>query len=210
MTEGFIERVLEVCELVRIRMKEYNDLFTFNHAFLKRTAGVGIISVELAQAAGLTGPSARAAGLAFDVRRAHPYLNYAELDFEVPVGRGSGGVRGDAHDRFLVRLHEISESLGILTHLAETIPQGPFLRPGTELDTADHANLAIRIPRGEAYVRVESSRGLLGCHVISDGGEKTPHGCSFGFRPWPGSRSSRVLSRGSGLKTCRSCWRASI
>jgi NADH-quinone oxidoreductase subunit D len=172
VTEGFIERVLEVCELIHIRMKEYNDLFTFNHAFLKRTAGVGIISPELARSTGLTGPNARATGLPFDVRRAHPYLIYAEQDFEVPVGRGSGGIPGDAHDRFLVRLHEVSESLRILKHLAETIPQGPFLRPGIELDAGSPEAATFRVPRGEAYVRVESSRGLLGCHVVSDGGEK--------------------------------------
>lgn len=179
VTEGFIERVLEACELIRARIKEYNDLFTFNRTFLKRTSKVGVITPELAKKTGLTGPNARASGLPMDVRRAFPYLNYPSQDFDVPVGRGEGGAVGDAHDRFLVRLREIGESLGILRHLAESMPAGDFLCPGVELDAATPETVALQIPPGEAYARIESSRGLLSCHVISDGGER-PARVQFG------------------------------
>ncbi|MCM2322096.1 MAG: NADH-quinone oxidoreductase subunit D [Oligoflexia bacterium] len=162
VTEGFIERVLEVAELLRARLKEYNDLFTFNHSFLLRTAGVGVITRELALQSGLTGPNARAAGLAFDARKAHPYIGFDKLDFEVPVGRGEAGRLGDAHDRFLVRLRELSQSLEILKDVAETVPEGEFSRMRIDRD--------FEVPNGESYARVESSRGLLGCHVVSDGG----------------------------------------
>jgi NADH-quinone oxidoreductase subunit D len=179
VTEGFIERVLEVCELIRTRVKEYNDLFTFNRTFLMRTSKVGVITPELAKKIGLTGPNARASGLAMDVRRAHPYLNYLSQDFDVPVGKGVGGAVGDSHDRFLVRLREIGESLVILRHLAESMPSGDFSCAGVGLDAASPEDVALSIPRGEAYARIESSRGLLSCHVISDGGER-PARVQFG------------------------------
>src|SRR4029077_1593544 len=69
VTEGFIERVLEVCELIRIRLKEYNDLFSFNQAFLKRTAFVGVLSAQRVEHFGITGPNARASGIALDFRK---------------------------------------------------------------------------------------------------------------------------------------------
>lgn len=161
VTEGFIERVLEVCDLVRVRLKEYNDLFTFNHAFLKRTAGIGIIAPATARRLGLTGPNARAAGLPFDTRKTHPYSGYERLDFEVPLGRGDGGAPGDCHDRLLVRLREINQCLEILKQAAEGVPGGDYLALRTDRNFA--------VPAGEAYARVESPRGLLGCHVVSDG-----------------------------------------
>jgi NADH-quinone oxidoreductase subunit D len=165
VTEGFIERVLEVCELIRVRIKEYNDLLTFNHTFIKRTANVGVIPIDLVRRSGMTGPNARASGLSFDVRKMHPYLAYQYQDFTIPVGQGEGGAVGDCHDRFLLRLREMSSSLEILKYVAETMPPGEYLNG--KLDA-----IKMKIPEGEAYARVESSRGLLGCYAYSTGGEK--------------------------------------
>ncbi len=168
VTEGFIERVLDVCDLIRVRLKEYNDLFTFNHAFLKRTINVGVLSPALIKKYGMTGPNARASGINADVRKDRPYSGYEILDFEVPLGRGEGGTLGDAHERFLIRLREVSQSIEILKQVTEGLPLGEYLTP-----TEDKA-----VPEGEAYVRVESSRGLLGCHLMSLGGT-APHRVQF-------------------------------
>ena len=164
VTEGFIERVQETCELLRLRLKEYNDLFSFNQAFLKRTVGIGTVRPELVRLHGLTGPNARAAGVDFDIRKQHPYSGYQSVDFQVPTGRGEAGTPGDSHDRFIVRLREVAQSLEILKHVAETLPPGDFF--------SGRVGIGFKIPKGEAYVRVESSRGLLGCHLVSDGSEK--------------------------------------
>lgn len=165
VTEGFIERVMDVCELIRFRIKEYNDLFTYNKTFVARTENVGKISADLIRLAGMSGPNARAAGVDFDVRKVHPYLNYNVLDFKVPLGRSGGG----AHERIVLRLREIAESLDILKHVAETIPQGDYLNRNTQLGL-DQGYCQIQVPEGEAYTRIESARGLVGCHVVSDGG----------------------------------------
>jgi NADH-quinone oxidoreductase subunit D len=161
VTDGFIERVLEACEVIRIRMKEYNDLFTFNHIFLKRSSLVGVISKKMIQKYGITGPNARAAGVASDTRKDAPYLGYEALDFEIPIGRGEGGTVGDVHDRFLIRLREITQSMELLKQVVENVPSGDFINRKLEKD--------FLVPSGEAYSRIESSRGLLGCHVVSDG-----------------------------------------
>ncbi len=161
VTDGFIERVLEVCELIRIRMKEYNDLFTFNFGFLKRTSEVAAISKNLVSHCGMTGPNARASGVSIDVRKVFPYSGYDRIDFEIPLGHGEGGVVGDVHDRFLIRLREITQSMEILKQLLDVVPAGDYM--STKCDQTSV------IPPGESYVRIESSRGLLGCHVVSDG-----------------------------------------
>ena len=165
VTEGFIERVLEVCDMLRARLKEYNDLFTFNHTFKRRTTGVGEIFSDWVVDFGISGPNARATGALFDVRKAHPYSGYETVDFAVPSGGG-----GDCHGRFLQRLREIAQSVEILKQVTETIPPGDFNRGPIDKNFAP--------PEGEAYSRVESARGLLGCHVISDGG-KSPARVQF-------------------------------
>ena len=107
-----------------------------------------------------------------DVRKADPYLSYAMQDFAVPLGRSDREMRGDCHDRLLVRLREISESLGILKNVAENMSPGPFHNPQLTGDPAVAGGAPLKIVAGEAYSRIESSRGLLGCHVISDGSDR--------------------------------------
>lgn len=158
VTEGFIERVLEVCDMTQLRLKEYNDLFTFNHAFLMRTADIGVITREQVARYGVSGPTARASGGALDVRKAHPYSGFERFDFDVPSETGGGG----AHGRFLMHLREIAQSVAILRQAAEKVPGGAFGIGKVEKEFA--------VPAGEGYARIESSRGLLGCHVVADGG----------------------------------------
>jgi NADH-quinone oxidoreductase subunit D len=159
VTEGFIERVLEACDLIQVRLKEYNDLFTFNHAFIMRTATIGVVSPELIRALGVTGPTARASGVPFDARKAYGYTGFDKLDFEIPIESAPQG--GGAHARFLVHLREISQSVSVLRQAADRVPSGEF---GHGLVDKDFA-----VPEGEAFVGVESARGLLGCHVVADG-----------------------------------------
>lgn len=160
ITEGFVERLLDVGDVVRSRLKEYNDLFSFNHSFLQRSVDIAPMTLEQVTRLGVTGPSARASGFDFDIRKSRPYDLYGELDFKVPLGEGIYGVRGDVHDRYLVRLREISESLDIIRQIANLLPNGDHLNPSLSGD--------LIVPAGEAYVAVESPRGLLGCHLVSD------------------------------------------
>ena len=103
-----------------------------------------------------------------DLRKTDPYGGYEKFELELQLGRGDtadGGTLGDAHDRFLVRLLEISQSIDLLRHAVEIMPTGPFF-------AASSVSSGGTVPAGEAYSRIESSRGVLGCHLVSDGGSK--------------------------------------
>ncbi len=156
ITDGFIERVLEVCANIEFRLKEYEGLFFDNSVFLKRCQEIGRVHPEWVFKYGMTGPNARATGILIDVRKDQPYCGYENLAFEVPTSTG------DVYGRLQLRVLEIKESIKILKQVVEVIPAGEFL--------SIKAEKGFKLPRGEAYVRVEGSRGCLGCHVVSAGG----------------------------------------
>lgn len=162
ITEGFIERIHDATRLIEIRLREYQALMIENRAFVDRLAWQGILSQDAAQLKGLTGPSARASGVRFDLRKANPYSGYDQFDFRIPTGTGARGTIGDGFDRVMVRLEEIRESLLLLSHAVDSVPAGDFLAFNTAPD--------FTVPAGEAYSHVESPRGMLACHVVSDGG----------------------------------------
>jgi len=104
------------------RVDEYEGLLTRNKIWIKRTQGVGVITREQALQFALTGPNARASGIDYDVRKAHPYCGYENYEFEVPIGS-----EGDCYDRYLVRIAEMRQSAHILRQVLDTLPGGPVL-----------------------------------------------------------------------------------
>jgi NADH-quinone oxidoreductase subunit D len=130
-----------------------------NPIFQERTRGVGVISKDLAQGVGVTGPTLRASGIAYDVRKNAPYDAYGELTFDV-VTRTAG----DAEARFQVRMDEIAVSLRLVDQIAAGLPSGPiFSRKPLKNPKAT------KLPKGEVYAAVESPRGELGFHIVADG-----------------------------------------
>ncbi len=108
LPRGFHEAVKAFLDRFPQKLDEYEDLLTKNEIYLKRTRGVGRISAEDALAYGLVGPIARASGIAYDVRRAFPYLGYDTFDFAVPTRTD-----GDVYARYQVRVAEMRESVKI-------------------------------------------------------------------------------------------------
>jgi len=149
------------------RLEEVNDLFTYNGIFIERTANVGILPADLAISYGCTGPVLRGSGVKRDLRKDQPYSIYNEFEFDVPIGKGTKGTVGDCWDRFYVRALECFESLKIvkqaLPKLKETKGQ-EFL--------AEAVKRSVKVPKGEAYAKVENPRGELGYYVVSDGSPK--------------------------------------
>ena len=135
-----------------------------NPIFVERTRGIGVIGKDLALSVGVTGPALRASGIAYDVRKAAPYDAYGELPIEIVTREA-----GDAEARFQVRFEEISVSLRLVTRIAAALPGGPIFsrKPLKNPKTT-------KLPKGETYAAVESPRGELGFHIISDGTAK-PH-----------------------------------
>ncbi len=167
VTDGFQDRVLDAVGEIRYRLKEYNDLFVFHRAATARLQETGWISKQQIYRFGITGPTARASGEAYDVRK-EKGQQYRSLDFEIPLGSGRELNRGDVHDRVLIRLREVAVSLDILNQVCGSMPKGNW--KAGEVGSPRQPLVAVA---GEGFASVESPRGVLGCHVVSDGG-KTP------------------------------------
>ncbi len=181
--DDFREGLRQAIPETRRIVDEIHRLFDKNRIFIDRTAGVGVISKEDAISYGITGPFLRSTGVAYDVRKAHPYLVYNELEFEIPTGEN-----GDNYDRWVVRMAELEQSLRIIEQALAKLPDGPvnvadprFTLPAKESvyssieGTINHFKLiyeGIQVPRGEAYAYVEGANGELGFYVVSDGGTK--------------------------------------
>ncbi len=153
---NFKERVRWVCEQALIGANDLDKLLTDNEIFIARTRDIGALSIEDAIDFGVTGPSLRACGLAFDLRKDEPYSIYDRFDFNIPVG-----THGDSYDRYLVRLAEIRESVKIVLQALDQMPDGPIM--------PERMPRLLRPAAGEVYMRCENPRGEYGIYLISKG-----------------------------------------
>ncbi len=170
-------------------LKEFSNLLERNKIFMDRTINCGPISAEMALSYSFVGPNLRAAGIDYDVRVMNPYSSYEDFTFTVPVG-----TQGDTYDRFMVRQHEMWQSLSIIEQAIKKMPEGPmhadlpdfFLPPKEQVYNSMEALIyhfkivmgETDIPKGEVYHCVEGGNGELGFYLISDGG-RTPFRLHF-------------------------------
>ncbi len=161
VTDNFEQRVAEVLKSSRQGIKDMDGLLTTNEVFRGRTQNVGIISAADAIDWGCTGPVLRASGVPMDLRRTEPYLKYAEVDFDVPVGQV-----GDTYDRWLVRIEEMRQSIRIIEQCMARLKPGPIV--------PERMPRMLRTPPGEVYLRTEAPRGEFGIYMVSKGGNR-PH-----------------------------------
>jgi NADH-quinone oxidoreductase subunit D len=156
--EGWIGRVKAFIERMKPRLKDYDNVLSFNPIFMDRTVGIGKISAQRALDWGLSGPALRASGVPLDLRKDHPYGVYKDFKFDVPVGKN-----GDCYDRFLVRRKDIDESLRIIEQACDKFPDGPVMGKVLKM---------YRPPAGEVYAQVDGPRGWLGNYIVSDGTDR--------------------------------------
>lgn len=157
--EGFIPAVQSFVDDVPAMIEEYNGLLTGNEIWEARLKGVGILSAEDAVNYGVSGPNLRASGVKYDIRKAEPYGIYDRFDFSIPIG-----AKGDALDRWNVRLEEIRQSALIIKQALQDLPEGEFKAKVPKV---------IKPEKGiEVYHRIESSKGELGYYIVSDGSNK--------------------------------------
>jgi NADH-quinone oxidoreductase subunit D len=162
LPDGWAATCRKTVDLLEERISEYERMLEDNPFFMARAEGVGVISRELAEDVGISGPLLRGSGVAYDLRRADPYSAYEDFDFGIPVEAS-----GDCLARYRVRMVEFRESLNIVRQVLDTLPEGPVSsRPGLK------SVAQTRIPKGDAYVRVEGPRGEVGCYLIADGSAK--------------------------------------
>ncbi len=178
---GWTDQLRQFLQEVPVTINEVETLLTRNRIFIDRTQGVGVLSREEAIDYGVTGPNLRASGVEYDLRQAHPYLVYPQLDFEIPVG-----TTGDCYDRYLVRMEEMRQSIRLLHQCLDLLPEGPINVPDgkvvlppkgkvlTRMEELIHQFMlvteGVNAPAGEVYFGAENPKGELGFYICSQGG----------------------------------------
>ncbi|MBI3234805.1 MAG: NADH-quinone oxidoreductase subunit D [Bacteroidetes bacterium] len=171
------------------KFQEFRDLTERNRIFMDRTINACPFPADRAMNYGFTGPNLRACGVDYDVRVMNPYSSYEDFQFDIPVGTS-----GDTFDRFMVRQHEILESMKIINQAYDNLPEGPYhadvpdfyLPPKDEVYNNMEALIyhfkivmgETKVPVGEVYHSVEGGNGELGFYLVSDGG-RTPYRLHF-------------------------------
>ncbi len=189
---GWVAECRKFLGEVVVNIDETEKLLTRNRIWVDRTRDVGVISKEMAIDFGLTGPNLRGSGVDYDLRKAHPYLVYDQLQFEVPLGSV-----GDCYDRYLVRMEEMRQSVRILHQCFDQLPGGPDNQVGEPINIPDGKTVlppknkvltsmeelihqfmlvtqGVNAPVGEVYFGAENPKGELGFYIHSKGGG-TPH-----------------------------------
>ena len=188
LPEDFPDAVLKWAEQFPKTIDEIEKLLNHNRIFQDRTYDIGVISKEDVLKYSLTGPVARASGINYDLRKDMPYSSYEDFEFEVPVGEN-----GDAFDRYLVRMEEMRQSVGIVKQVLANLPDGEvnidpdskLTLPGkdevyTTIEGLIHhfevtmENKGILPPVAEVYMGTESPNGELGFYIVSNG-EREPY-----------------------------------
>jgi len=165
------------------RVDEYEGLLTANPIWMERTKGVAYLSAEDCISLGVTGPSLRASGVDWDLRRDMPYSGYEKFRFKVPVTS-----EGDVYARYILRVQELRESNSIARQALEGVPEGAVKADAPKVVLPDREKMKTEmealiyhfkivtegfpVPAGEVYQAIESPRGEMGYYVRSDGTAK--------------------------------------
>ncbi|GAB6157661.1 NADH-quinone oxidoreductase subunit D [Desulfotomaculum varum] len=158
MPEGFIDKCRRFLDEFPRAIEEYNGLITGNEIFQARTRNVAVLPAAKAIDMSLSGPVLRASGVNFDLRKARPYSVYDRFEFSVPLGS-----QGDCFDRYYVRILEMEQSAKIIRQALQQLPDGPIKGKVPKV---------IKPPAGEVYAEIESSKGIMGTYVVSDGSSR--------------------------------------
>jgi NADH-quinone oxidoreductase subunit D len=205
---GWVEQCRKFLGEVVVNIDETEKLLTRNKIFVDRNRDIGVISREAAIDYGLSGPNLRGSGVEFDLRKAHPYLIYDQLEFEVPAGSA-----GDCYDRYLVRIEEMRQSVGLLRQCLDKLPGGPDNKAKEPVDIPDGKTVlpskykvltsmeelihqfilvtqGVNAPPGEVYFSAENPKGELGFYIHSKGGGtpnrlkiRSPSFCNLSILP---------------------------
>jgi NADH-quinone oxidoreductase subunit D len=184
--EAFCDPFLKVCD-------DLEDLLTGNRIFKQRNVDIGVVQLKDAWAWGFSGVMVRGSGAAWDLRKAQPYECYAEMDFDIPVGKN-----GDCYDRYCIRMEEMRQSVRIMKQCIAKLRapdgQGPVVIDDNKITPPRRGEMkksmealihhfklyteGFHVPAGEVYAAVEAPKGEFGVYLVSDGTNK-PYKCKI-------------------------------
>ncbi len=179
----FFDRVRKFADIFPSKVDEYENLLTGNPIWVMRTKGVAKLTAEDALALGASGPTLRGSGVDIDLRRDNPYTGYENFKFKVPTA-----TEGDVFARYMCRVAELRESIGIVRQALDGMPNGPVKADAPKVVLPDREKMKTQmealiyhfkivsegftVPEGEVYQAVESPRGEMGYYIVSDGSAK--------------------------------------
>ena len=186
---GLLDDVMKWADEFPKIIADMSDLLDGNRIFKQRLVDIGTVTAAEAVDWGFTGPMLRASGLAWDLRKAQPYDAYAEMDFDIPIGKN-----GDCYDRYLVRMEEMRQSLRIIKQCCEKMPSGPHVNQDHKVTPPARGEMkrsmealihhfklyteGYHVPAGETYTAVEAPKGEFGVYVVADGTNR-PYRCKI-------------------------------
>ena len=186
---GLLDEISDWASAFPDFINDMETLLTDNRIFKQRTVDIGVMSEKEALDLGMTGPCLRASGVPWDLRKSQPYDVYAEMDFDVPVGK-----TGDCYARYLVRIEEMRQSLRIIHQCIAEMPEGPILAENNKVTPPNRGDMknsmealihhfklyteGFHVPEGESYTAVEAPKGEFGVYLVADGSNK-PYRCKI-------------------------------
>lgn len=186
---GLLDDIAAFCDTFPKFIDDTDEILTENRIFRQRTVDIGRVSAEDAMAWGFTGPMLRASNVPWDLRKAQPYDVYADMAFDIPVGK-----TGDCFDRYLVRLEEMRQSLNIMRQCLAKMPTGPVMVDDNKIVPPRRGEMkrsmealihhfklyteGYHVPAGEVYAATEAPKGEFGVYLVSDGSNR-PYRCKI-------------------------------
>jgi len=206
MPDGLAEDIADWAVGYTQVIDDLETLLTENRIFKQRTVDIGVITADQCFDWGFTGPNLRASGVPWDLRKSQPYDAYAEMDFDIPIGK-----HGDCYDRYLVRIIEMRESLKIINQCLENMPDGPCKVDDRKVSPPRRGHMkgsmealihhfklfteGFHVPAGETYSAVEAPKGEFAVFLMSDGTNK-PYRCKIRSPGFAHLQGMELLSKG--------------
>ena len=202
---GLEERIAEWAETFPKFIDDLEGLLTANRIWKQRTVDIGVMTAEEALAWGFTGPCLRASGVPWDLRRSQPYDKYAEVQFDIAIGRN-----GDCYDRYLMRIAEARESVKIIQQCLAKMKPGPIkvqdhkFSPPSRVEMKRSMEAMIHhfklytegyhVPAGSTYTAVESPKGEFGVYLVADGTNR-PYRCKIRATGFAHLQATETMAR---------------
>jgi NADH-quinone oxidoreductase subunit D len=203
---GLTEDIIEFCDTFPNVLDDIEGLLTNNRIFKQRNVDIGTVTLTQAQNWGFSGVMLRGSGAAWDLRKAQPYDVYADMEFEIPVGKN-----GDCYDRYLCRVEEMRQSVSIMRQCIERLPDGPVATTDEKVTPPKRETMknsmeamihhfklyseGFHVPAGETYTAVETPKGEFAVYLVSDGTNK-PYRCRLRSPAFTHLQALDFMSRG--------------
>ncbi|MET1047591.1 MAG: NADH-quinone oxidoreductase subunit D [Hyphomicrobium sp.] len=210
LPEKLVDDIYDWCDPFLKVVDDIDGLLTENRIFKQRNVDIGVVSLDEAFAWGFSGVMVRGSGAAWDLRKSQPYECYAELDFDIPIGKN-----GDCYDRYLIRMQEMRESTKIMKQCCELLKspggRGPHVADNKKVVPPKRAEMkrsmealihhfklyteGVHVPPGEVYAAVEAPKGEFGVYLVADGSNK-PYRCKIRAPGFPHLAAMDFMNRG--------------